>query len=118
MATFSYSRLLEITTIANSVGAVFTNPASQITYIRNIILHNANTATEVVTLWNVPDSGGSAGTAGDTNKFFKKTLAVDETVILEFPAPGIVLENTNDTIQADCDTASKVTIQMYGGKEV
>jgi len=118
MATFSYSRLLEITTIANSVGAVFTNPASQITYIRNIILHNANTATEVVTLWNVPDNGGAVGTAGDTNRFFKKVMAVDETVVLEFPAPGIVLENKNDTIQADCDTASKVTIQMYGGKEV
>ncbi len=68
-------------------------------------------------MYNVPDSTGSVGTAGITNQFYKQEVAADSTVILEFAVPGIMLEDTNDTIQASTTTASKVTIQITGGTE-
>lgn len=114
---FAYARLLEITTIPGTTAAVYTNPAATTTYIRLIVIHNANTTAETVILWNVPDNAGSVGTAGDTNRFFYKVMAPGETVILEFPAPGILLSATNDTIQGDTNTSSKVTIQIMGATE-
>ena len=114
---FDYSRLTEITTIAASAAAVLTNGASTTTYIRLIVIHNANTSSETVKLYNVPDSSGEVGTAGVTNKFYEETLDANDTRLIEFAAPGVILESENDTIQAVTDTASKVTIQIYGGAE-
>ena len=115
--SFSYDRLTDVTTIASSAGALFTQPSSQVTYIRLIIMHNANTTAEAVVLYDVPDSTGSVGTAGVTNRFFSATLQPGETVMIEFAAPGKILKDTNETIQGATTTASKVTFAMYGGKE-
>lgn len=121
MATgdFTYERLTEITTIANAAGAVYTHDTATYskTYVRLIIIHNGNTSAEEVKLYNVPDNVGAVGTAGATNIMYDPDakIAVGETVTLEFPAPGVILEDDNDTIQAVTDTASKVTIQIYGG---
>lgn len=114
---FSYDRLTDVTTIANSAGALFTQPASQVTYIRSIIIHNSNTTAEVVKLYDVPDNGGAVGTAGATNEFYGETLQPLETVMIEFPVPGKILKDRNETIQGVTTTASKVTFAMYGGKE-
>lgn len=114
---FAYDRLTEITTLATSAGAVYTNAASMITYIRLIIIHNTYTAAEAVSLYCVPDNAGAVGTAGNMNKFFYESIPANDTRILEFPAPGIVLKDTNDTIQGSTTTASRVTIQIYGGNE-
>ena len=113
----THMRLTEITTIAATAGAVYTNPASTTAYVTLIVLHNTNTTAEDVELWNVPDSTGSVGTAADTNKFWADSLAANETVFVEVPKIGLVLEDTNDTIQAMTDTASKVTIQIFGSQE-
>ena len=114
---FTYSQLTPITTIASSAGAVYTNPSSKTSYVRSIILHNTNTSAEAVVLYNVPDNSGSVGTAAATNQFYKTSVAADTTVIIEFPVPGLVLSDTNDTIQATTTTASKVTIQISGATE-
>ncbi|MDY6827232.1 MAG: hypothetical protein SVV67_08715 [Bacillota bacterium] len=114
---FAYSILTEITTIAAATAAVYTNPAGTKAYIRTIILYNGNTTTETVMLWNVPDNTGAVGTAGATNKFYEQEIAPNQTVFIEFAAPGLILEDENDTIQADADTASKVTIQIMGATE-
>lgn len=115
---FVYSQLTPITTIANSTPAVvYTNPASTTSYVRTIVIHNTNTSAETVTLYNVPDNAGAAGTAAATNQFYKQEIAADSTVILEFAVPGIMLTDTNDTLQASTTTASKVTIQITGGTE-
>jgi len=116
MAT-SYKRLTEITTVAASAASVYANPASTNSYVTLIVLHNTNTTSEAVKLWNVPDSGGSVGTAVDANRFWSDNLAAGETAFVEIPKIGLVLENTNDTIQAETDTASKVTIQIFGSQE-
>jgi len=114
---FDYSRLTEITTIAVSAASVYANPADTKSYVRQLILHNGNTTNEDVILYNVPDNAAAVGTAGATNIFYKENMAANDTTILDFGAPGIILEDTNDTIQAVTDTASKVTIQIYGGVE-
>tara|TARA_R110000822_G_scaffold129122_2_gene265098 strand:- start:501 stop:851 length:351 start_codon:yes stop_codon:yes gene_type:complete len=114
---FTYSQLTPITTIANSAGVAYTNPASKTTYVRTIVIHNTHTSAETVTLYNVPDSTGSVGTAGVTNQFYKQEVAADSTVLLEFAVPGIMLTDTNDTLQASTTTVNKVTIQITGGTE-
>ena len=114
---FVYSRLKDIAYIAGSAAAVVTNGAGAKTYIRCIVLHNTHTSGLATTLYNVPDSAGSVGTASAANQFYKETIAPDGIVILEFPTPGIVLSDTNDTLQAVCGTADKVTIQVHGGTE-
>jgi hypothetical protein len=114
---FEYARLLEITTLPSSTGSVFANPSTQKSYVRLIVLHNANTTEETAELWEVPDSTGSVGTAADTNKFYKGALAAGATVMLEFAAPGLILIDTNESIQGKATTASKVTIEISGAKE-
>ena len=111
------ARLTEITTVASSAGSVFANPASTTTYVRLIVLHNTNSTAETVAVWNVPDNAGSAGTAADANRVLYLSLAAADTVLFEFPGPGLVLEDENDTIQAATTTASKVTIQIHGAQE-
>ena len=113
----SYDRLTEITTVASSAGSVYANPASTTTYVTLIVLHNTNTTAESVELWNVPDNAASLGTAADANKFWADDLAANETVFLEIPKVGLVLEDQNDSIQAATDTASKVTVMIFGRKD-
>jgi hypothetical protein len=114
---FAYTRLTEITTIAAAAAALTTNAAGKTTYIRLIILFNGETTAENVILYNVPDNAAAVGTAGETNEFFNQSMAANETRILEFARPGIMMTGTNDTIQGTTDTASKVTYQAYGGLE-
>lgn len=112
-----HTRLQDITTLPSSAGASYTNPASTITYIRQIIIHNSNTTSEQVSLWNVPDSGGSLGTSGDTNRFYRQTLVPNETVFIDFAGPGLILVQQNDAIFGLTTTASKVTITFIGDKD-
>lgn len=114
---FDYSRLSQITTIPSTVGAVYTNPTGKKSYIRLIQIFNSNTTPETVKIYNVPDSGGSVGTAAVTNQFYEVLLNPKETVLIEYPAPGLILIDINDTIQAVTTTASKVTIEIIGGLE-
>jgi hypothetical protein len=117
--SFDYSRVLEITSLAvsASTNTLVTNTAPGKKYIRNIILHNTHTSDVVVSLFNVPNSGGVVGTSSTANQFLKATLPADDTVMIEVPAPGIMLVDDFDTIQGYADIASKVTAQMYGGAE-
>lgn len=116
MAT-SYMKLTEITTIAASAAAVYTNGASTTSYAVSILLHNTNTAAESIKLWMVPDSGGSVGTAADANRVWADDLAANESIEINFGKIGLILEDTNDTIQAETDTDNKVTIQINGRKD-
>lgn len=114
---FAYSRLKDTAYLSDSAAAVITNAASTTTYVRLITLHNTHTAGLVVTLYRVPDNAGAAGTAGVGNQFYKETIAANETVTIEFPPPGMILTDTNDTIQGVCGTTDKVTISADGGTE-
>ena len=114
---FAYARLKEIAQLTDSAAAVYTNPSATTTYIRQILLHNPHTATVIVELWAVPDSGGSAGTAADANKIYSEALAAGATRMIEFAPPGFILLDENETIQGKGSVASKVTISIMGATE-
>ena len=114
---FAYKRVLEITTLPAAAASVYANPAATTIYIRGIILHNGNTVTEVVKLYNVPDDAGVVGTAAVTNEMYSESIIAGATTILEFSAPGIMLTDTNDSIQGATTNADKVTIQILGATE-
>ena len=114
---FAYARVLEITTLPAAAASVYTNPAATTTYIRGIILHNGNTVTEAVKLYNVPDNAGAVGTAAVTNEIYSESMVAGATTMLEFPIPGIMLTDGNDSIQGVTTNANKVTIQLLGATE-
>lgn len=115
--SFAYTRLADTQYISDSAAAIVTNAVGKKTYIKTITIHNTHSAAIAVTLYRVPDSTGSVGTASAANQVWKQTVGIEETVILEFFPPGWVLSDTNDTIQAVAGTASKVTISVDGGLE-
>ena len=117
MATFEYSILTEIATMSNVATAVYTNPLNIYAGIRLIVLHNTSATAETIVLNNVPADAGSAGSAAAANQFMKYEMMGNETIFIEFPVPGLLLKNQNDTIQGHSTTSGAVTIQVMGGKD-
>ena len=109
--------LANIATLPSTVGAIYTNAASTKTFVKGISLFNGNTSSETIKLYNVPNSGGSVGTAGATNQFAEITLVAKEGLMYEFPGDGIALGSTNDTLQGVTTTANLVTYQFHGVKD-
>lgn len=99
-------------TISDTAEAIVTNPAATKTFIPSIVLHNAHSSTVEVTLYVVPNVVGTVGTAADGNEVFKYTLAVNETYTLT--DLKVLLDGTNDTLQAVAGTADVVTIFVNG----
>ena len=116
MTTPLYTSLGAVQYVASSAGSLYDNAASTTTYIKGVLLHNAHTTTETFSLYDVPNSGGSLGTAGATNLIIKETLAPDQTKLFEFPGTGIVLTAQHDSLQGNTTTASKVTCKLFGDK--
>lgn len=111
-----YTRLADIQYVGSSAAAIYTNAASTKTYVKSLVLFNSNTTAETVKLYNVPNSGASAGTAGSSNQFAEIALAASETLMFDLPYPMTLIDE-NDTLQASTTTASKVTVQILGDKD-
>ncbi len=101
--------------IADSAEAIVTNAASTTTFIPNIILHNTDSSSRTVTLYSVPNNSGAVGTAGAGNQIFKATLTANQTYTLT--DVKIILDATNDTVQAVASAANVVTIFVYGAEK-
>ena len=110
----NYKRLVKIRTIPATATAVYTNATGKKTHVRLIQLYNDNSTAETVKLYNVPVAAGVVGTAAASNKFFEYAMAANETKIITYDIPGIMLEDFNDSIQAETTTAAKVTIEITG----
>ena len=115
---FDYNRILEITSlgVSGASNTLVTNGTGR-KYIRNIILHNTHTADVIVKLFNVPNNDAVIGSSSSANQFLQSSLVAGDTLIIEIPAPGVMLVDQYDTIQGYADIASKITIQIYGGTE-
>jgi len=89
---------------AGATTAVYTVSSSKKTYIRSIVIHNANVGSgndgisQNVQIHMVENSGGSAGTATTLTKIARVTLVPDDTFFYE-PQYPITLESNGDTIQ-------------------
>lgn len=68
------------TTVPNAAGQIgsYATPAGYVDKVYEILLHNSHTTGVAVELWLVP----SGGSRTSSNKIYKKTLAIDETVTL------------------------------------
>lgn len=110
---FAYKKLTEITTLPTTKAAIFTNSAATASYVRSIILHNTGTATESVELNMVPNLDGDTV----SNQFYAANISPDETVFIEFPTPGLVMDTSGDAIEGVTSTVTTVTIMVMGGDE-
>jgi hypothetical protein len=110
------AKLSDIQFISTTAGIAYSNPTGVKTYIRGIIIFNANTVSETVKLYNVPDDNGSVGIASTGNQFMNTILQPSQTFFVEIPYV-ITLTDVNETIQASTSSSSKVTIQILGDKE-
>lgn len=110
-------KLADIQYIASTAGSVYANPAATKTFIKGWTLFNVGSNSETVKIYNVPDSAGSLGTAGNSNQCFEVVLATKETLTFEAPGDGIALGDTNDSIQAGTTNANSVTIILHGVKD-
>jgi hypothetical protein len=110
-------KLADIAYISSTVGSVYANPAATKTFVKGWTLFNVGANSETVKIYNVPDSTGSLGTAGNGNQCFEVVLSSKETFVFDAPGDGIPLGDTNDSIQAVTTNASSVTIILHGLKD-
>lgn len=114
-----FKRLKDISNVPATAGVIYANPSGKHSYIKCITLCNGGSTTETVKLYRVSDNAGAVGTASDTaNITHKLSLLAGQTVMIEVPGQGWVLEDTNDSIQAVTTTANTVTIAIDGAEEV
>lgn len=114
---FDYELLTEITEISTTVtGTMYTHSTGTKSYVRTIMMHNSNTFSIGVSLYKVPDVGGSLGVASTANRFYSDNIIAADTVFIEVPVPGIILTDTNDSIQGFA-TLSGINYEIYGGRE-
>jgi hypothetical protein len=110
-------KLADIQYIASTAGSVYANPAATKSFLKGVTLFNVAGSSQTVKLFNVPDSGGSLGTAADANQCFEVVLATKESFAFDWPGDGLVLTDTNDSLQASSTNASSVTITLHGLKD-
>lgn len=111
-------RLIDVTQLTTDPTAVkIVNASGHKTYVKGMWFYNTDTAERVVTIYIVPDSAGSQGTAATANMHYTVTIAAGKAQWEVFPYP-VILKDTNDTIQIKADSASKVNMAAYGVDEV
>jgi len=114
LAKTSLSPIVSVTGVA-TVG-IYTNLSSTKTYIKAFVMHNAGVSTAFCKLHDVPNSGGSVGTASSNNQFFSQNINIGETVFLEYPYP-LTLTGTNDSIRFEASTTGPINIQILGDRD-
>ena len=100
---FVKKRLLDMTQVASAAPAsnpMLANPSGKTTLVQLITAHNPDaSATRDLTGHRVPDSAGAAGTADAANQALKASVSPEETLSVELPGGGWVLEDAGDTVQ-------------------
>ena len=115
LAKTSISPIVSVTGVA-TVG-IYTNPANSKSYIKGFVIHNAGISSAFCRLHDVPNSGGSVGTASSNNQFFSQYINAGETTFLEYPYP-LTFAGTNDSIRFQNSTAEQViNIQILGDRD-
>lgn len=115
---FDYSRLAESQFLSTSTASIYANPVDVNSFIRGIYLCNTDLSNAIrVTLYRVPDSGGSVGTASASHTFYNEEIPAGASIFLTLSNPGIILQDTNDTIQAKAGSSNAITISIDGATE-
>ena len=125
---FLYKRLLSGVNVPVTATNIMTNPVGKKTYIRSIVLFNFHaTLPANIKLFMSPVDPTNPNEPRTTplliHQFFGSNVVGEtnidpgQTIILEFPTPGIVMESSFDCMFAQSSLASSVTIHVYGGRE-
>ena len=120
---FSYSKLMDITTLpsstiaaASAASAIYVNPSSTTTYIAEIEMHNTGSLPASVVLYCVPDNSLSLGTPAASSEIVKYTMAGYDTIWIE-PKYPYILSDQNEALFGVATTSS-VNIIVRGGREI
>jgi hypothetical protein len=101
--------------VPTTAGSIYTNPAATKTYVRGLWIFNANaSASETVKVYNVAAIGGTVAAAGTNNQILEVSVTAKQAFSIEFPGPGFVLPNQNDSVQAVTSTGTHVTVMLIG----
>ena len=115
--SFEYKVFQQSHVISNSEEELVLNAVSaEVYYIRMIRLTNVGAGAGAVTLSIIPNVAGAKGALDAKNKIFIESLAVGDSLTVEFPIPGIILEY-NDVLSAICDTADTINSVITGGRD-
>ena len=104
----------------NSTTTVYANPASTVTYVRSLLIHNVATVNQVtLSVHVIANSGGAVGSTADSNRVFRLTLEPLDTYFTELAFP-IILTGTNDSIRvvnSNTTAGDTLTVMLLGDKE-
>ena len=118
ISSFEYRQLTEIQIIDSTSSEVFVNNPVKKSYVRNIILFNGDsTAVVNVKLYKVKNVAGVVDTVDPSNQMYDADLNPGDRVSIEYPIPGSILDELNDSIQAVADVSNVVTIEIIGADE-
>ena len=97
---------------STSVGTLYTVPSLTKTLIKDIMACNTSTEIKYLSLYAVPNSLGSVGTAGVSNAIFYNTpISANDVVSVSV---SLILDSSNDTIQANTSTSIAITLFISG----
>ena len=101
----THSKLNTNFSVSNTISIIYTNTAPKITFIRGYVAFNKSISqNDKLHFHIVYNISGNVGTASDSNMIFDLDLMPRETVSYGFPYP-VILNSTNDTIQAISDNS-------------
>jgi hypothetical protein len=95
--------------LGTSAAALLTVSSAQLD-VKSVSLHNTDAASISVQLYDVTNSGGSAGTAATADLLWNITIKSNQTILLPLTANGAPhpFIAAGDTLQGKAGTASKV----------
>lgn len=102
---------------------VYTNPAGTTTYVRQIWFHVSNygctgfSETSCILYYSLASGGNAKANPNVTESFFCRSIATNETYLLDCGVPGIVLEGVNDEISLWHRSQTTVNYIMSGVSE-
>jgi hypothetical protein len=103
MATFTPAKLAFVQ-LASTNGTIYDSGAN-IGEVHNIVIHNTNTTTEVVTI-SLHDG---------TNEYLllKLSVVANDTIFLQFGSEGLIVDAAS-LLKGYTTTAAKVTCAVFG----
>lgn len=91
--------------VANTLTAIYTVPGSTWAYVRTMVFHNTNAATQTVELY--------VNAGGTDRKLYRFQLAQNESAVVD---DRITLE-AGDIVKGQTTTAAAVNVTVHGVEE-
>lgn len=121
---FNYTRISTVTWLGTKAAtpAIFTNGSGVTTYVRQILMHAPHAgllsySSTSLKLFFTPQQGAGLKSAQVTSQIFTRTLTTNETYLMDFGVPGLMLTNANDCLRAWHRAGTTIVFTISGGKE-